>query len=109
MAEGRRRVGSVWFVLGVALAIPATVFALSNVEPAEIEFLGWQAEVPLWIVIGASLLIGVVIGSALTAAVGARRRRARRKQRHSDVVEQPAPLDATVDSTGGRAGPDEHS
>jgi uncharacterized integral membrane protein len=93
VAEGRRRVGSVWFVIGVAIAIPATVFAVSNVEPAQIEFLGWQALVPLWIVIGASLLAGMLIGAALTAAAGARRRRARRKQRQADPVEQTGPAE----------------
>lgn len=95
MVKGRRRSGSLGFVIGVVVAIPATLFALSNLEPATVEFLGWQAEVPLWAVIGLSVLAGVLIGSALTAAFGARRRREkkRRAQARSTAVEsdeQPA-------------------
>lgn len=86
MAEGRRRVGSLWFVVGVVLAVPATIFALSNLDTATIGFLGWQAEIPLWAVIVISVLAGVLIGSALTAAVGARRRR--EKQRKAAVRAQ---------------------
>lgn len=80
MAEGRRRVGSLWFVVGVLVAVPATIFALSNLDTATIQFLGWQAETPLWAVISISVLAGVLIGSALTAALGARRRREKRRK-----------------------------
>jgi uncharacterized integral membrane protein len=79
-------VGTLWFVLGIAVAIPATIFAVSNVEPTTIEFAGWQAEVPLYLVIGASLFAGIVIGAALASAIGVSRRRARRRQRKAVAV-----------------------
>jgi uncharacterized integral membrane protein len=95
VAGGRRRVGTLWFVLGIAVAIPATIFALSNVEPTTIEFAGWEAEVPLYLVIGASLFAGIVIGAALASAIGVTRRRARRRQRKA--VSAPS---ATPSATG---------
>jgi uncharacterized integral membrane protein len=86
VAGGRRRVGTLWFVVGIAVAIPATIFAVSNVEPTTIEFAGWQAEVPLYLVIGASLFAGIVIGAALASAIGVSRRRARRRQRKAAAI-----------------------
>lgn len=78
--EKRRRGGSLGFIIGIAVGIPATIFALSNLESADVEFLGWQAEVPLWAVIGLSLLAGVVIGMGVLLAVQARRRRERKRE-----------------------------
>jgi uncharacterized integral membrane protein len=86
VGQGRRRTGSLGFVVGVVVAIPATIFALSNLEPATVEFVGWQAEVPLWAVIGISVLAGVLIGSALTAAFGARRRREKKRKAQARVT-----------------------
>jgi|GEM_PF-5420807 uncharacterized integral membrane protein len=91
MAEGRRRVGSLWFVVGVLVAVPATIFALSNLDTATIQFLGWQAETPLWAVIIISVLAGVLIGSALTAALGARRRRGKQRKASSRAAAQERP------------------
>jgi uncharacterized integral membrane protein len=108
MAEGRRRVGSLWFVVGVLVAVPATIFALSNLESATVEFLGWQAETPLWAVIGISVLAGVLIGAALTAAIGARRRRGKRRAVRAnaevtagaaDLTEAPVPPVPDADGT----------
>jgi uncharacterized integral membrane protein len=78
--EKRRRGGSLGFIIGIAVGIPATIFALSNLESADVEFLGWQAEVPLWAVIGLSLLAGIVIGMGVLLAVQARRRRERKRE-----------------------------
>ncbi len=77
--EGRRRGGSLGFAIGILVAVPATVFLLSNLEQATVEFLGWQAEVPLWLVIALSVLAGAVIGVGVTLALQARRRRDKRK------------------------------
>jgi uncharacterized integral membrane protein len=86
MAEGRRRVGSLGFVVGALVAVPATVFAVSNLETTSVQFLGWQADVPLWIVIGVSVLAGFIIGAGVTAAVQARRRRTRKKRAKADTA-----------------------
>ena len=94
-SDGRRRGGSLGFVIGLLVAVPATVFALSNLEQATVEVLGWQAEVPLWLVIGASVLSGAVIGVGVTLALQARRRRERKKSVKSQAgnryAEPPTP------------------
>lgn len=88
-AEGRRRGGSLGFVIGIVVAVPATVFALSNLEHATVQFLGWQAEVPLWLVIAVSVLAGTVIGAGVTLALRARRRRERKKAVAAEVGTRP--------------------
>ncbi len=75
----RRRGGTVGFIVGFGIAIPATIFALSNLESATIEFLGWQAQVPLWAVIGLSLLAGALLGVVLLLAWQARRKHGKKK------------------------------
>ena len=94
-SDGRHRGGSLGFVIGLFVAVPATVFALSNLEQATVEFLGWQAEVPLWLVIGASVLSGAVIGVGVTLALQTRRRRERKKAAKAQVgsrsAETPTP------------------
>ncbi len=98
MAEPRqqRRGGTLGFVIGFGIAIPATIFALSNLESATVEFLGWQAEVPLWAVIGLSLLAGALIGVIVLLALQARRKHgkkkvAKRARREKQAVEKDAP------------------
>lgn len=75
----RRRGGTVGFIVGFGIAIPATIFALSNLESATIEFLGWQAQVPLWAVIGLSFLAGALLGIVLLLAWQARRKHGKKK------------------------------
>jgi uncharacterized integral membrane protein len=103
VVKGRKRSGSLGFVIGVVVAIPATLFALSNLEPATVEFLGWQAKVPLWAVIGLSVLAGVLIGSALTAAFGARRRREKKRRAQARSTDA-----ATTDGTAALEADDSH-
>ncbi len=78
-AGQRRRGGSLGFVIGLALGVPATLFALSNLESVQVEFLGWTASTPLWVVIVLSLLAGALIGCAVLLAWQARRRHTRKK------------------------------
>lgn len=75
----QRRGGSLGFVVGLVIGVPATIFALSNLEAVEVEFLGWQASTPLWVVIILSLLAGALIGCAVLLAWQARRRHTRKK------------------------------
>ena len=75
----QRRGGSLGFIVGVGVGIPATVFALSNLEATTVEFLGWQAEVPLWTVIGLSIAAGALLGAAGLLTWQARRRHGRNK------------------------------
>jgi uncharacterized integral membrane protein len=79
--EGQHRTGgSLGFVVGFGIGIPATIFALSNLESVTVEFLGWQAETPLWAVITLSLLAGALLGVAVLLTWQARRRHGRKKQ-----------------------------
>lgn len=101
----RRTGGSLGFVVGFGIGIPATIFALSNLESVTVEFLGWQAETPLWAVITLSLLAGALLGLAVLLTWQARRRHGRRKQakqRARDeqraLAEQPSPDTAALES-----------
>lgn len=81
----QRRGGSLGFIVGFAIGIPATIFALSNLEGTTVEFLGWEAEVPLWLVIAISVLAGAIIGMGVLLEWQRRRRRGRRRK----AIEQP--------------------
>jgi uncharacterized integral membrane protein len=106
--KGRRRGSSLGFVVGFGVGIPATIFALSNLEATSVEFLGWQAEVPLWAVMAISLLAGVLLGIAGLLTWQARRRRGRKKAARSAGTEtaDPAQVDA-VDAAQDRPEPAE--
>lgn len=98
-----RRGGSLGFVVGLALGVPATIFALSNLESVQVEFLGWTASTPLWVVIILSLLSGALIGCAVLLAWQARRRHTRKKAARGqprDATDEPA----THPDGGGQAG-----
>ena len=101
----QRRGGSLGFVVGLALGIPATIFALSNLESVQVEFLGWTASTPLWVVIILSLLAGALIGCALLLAWQARRRHTRkkaaRKQARDTTKEPPTGPDTPGPDTPG--------
>jgi len=75
----RRRGGGLLFVVGILVGIPATIFAVSNLESATVEFLGWTAQVPLWAVIALSIFAGALMGVAALLTMQARRRRGRKK------------------------------
>lgn len=90
---GQRRGGSLGFVVGFAIAIPATIFALSNLESTQVEFLGWAAEVPLWAVIALSLLTGVLLGIVMIVAWQARRRHGRKKAAKAAAKREQRPTD----------------
>lgn len=110
----RRRGGALGFVVGFGIGIPATIFALSNLEATNVEFLGWQAQVPLWAVIAASMLLGAVFAVAMLLAWQARRKRGRKKAAKAvRQVQQQAAVEAASESSdpalgsgldGGRAG-----
>lgn len=78
-SKASRRGGSLGFVVGLVIGIPATMFALSNLESVDVEFLGWEASVPLWIVIIVALIAGALGGCAVLLAAQARRRRGKKK------------------------------
>jgi uncharacterized integral membrane protein len=111
-AGQQRRGGSLGFVIGLGLGVPATIFALSNLESVQVEFLGWTASTPLWVVIILSLLAGALIGCAVLLAWQARRRHTRKKAargKRRDTQEPPPRPDTAVaeqstDSTPGRRG-----
>ncbi len=104
----RRTGGSLGFVVGFGIGIPATIFALSNLESVTVEFLGWQAETPLWAVITLSLVAGALLGVAMLLTWQARRRHGRKKaakqrarEEQQAISEQPTP-DPTALEPGSR-------
>lgn len=113
MAEAKqRRGGSLGFVVGFAIAIPVTIFALSNLESAQVEFLGWTAEVPLWAVIVLSFVAGALVGVLVLVTWRARRKHGRRKaakaaakreQRSLDENARPALEPSGTDAAGATA------
>lgn len=98
MADSKpRRGGSLGFVVGFAIAIPATIFALSNLESARVEFLGWTAEVPLWAVIAISFLAGAVLGLVWLLTWQARRKRGRKKAAKAAAKREQPSIDNSDD------------
>lgn len=102
--SSRRAGGSLGFVVGFGIGIPATIFALSNLESVTVEFLGWEAETPLWAVITLSLLAGILLGLAILLTWQARRRRGRKKQARQRAREAQQVDDEP--SAAGQQGPD---
>lgn len=101
-----RRGGSLGFVVGFAIAIPATIFALSNLESANVEFLGWTFQLPLWAVIAVSFAAGALLGIIVLLGWQARRKRGRKK---AAKREQKAPrtddTNPALEPGGSNAGP----
>jgi uncharacterized integral membrane protein len=91
MAEVKqRRGGTLGFIVGFGIGIPATVFALSNLEATNVEFLGWAAQVPLWAVIALSLVAGVLLGVTMLLGWQARRKHGRKKAAKQAARQQPS-------------------
>lgn len=51
----------IFLVLSLLIAILAVVFAVQNADTTSIQFLAWETEVPLAVVLLVSVLIGVLI------------------------------------------------
>ena len=98
--EQKRRGGSLGFAVGLTLGVPATIFALSNLESVQVEFLGWTASTPLWVVIILSLLAGALIGCAVLLAWQARRRRTRKKAARDKPRAAPEEPPTGADTSG---------
>jgi len=58
--------GQTYVILGIIVLIIVSVFAVTNVEPVDVNYLFWTAESPLILVI----LFSVLMGGLITAAVG---------------------------------------
>ncbi len=48
-------------LLVAAIAVVATIFVISNLESVPVSFLGYEATLPLWLMILGSLLTGVLL------------------------------------------------
>ncbi|GAA5143753.1 hypothetical protein GCM10023340_09930 [Nocardioides marinquilinus] len=53
-------------VVGLVVLVLAVVFAVQNTAQTEVRFFGGEFEAPLWVLFLGLLLIGVLIGAALT-------------------------------------------
>src|SRR5690625_4692848 len=58
--------GQTYVILGIIVLIIVSVFAVTNVEPVDVNYLFWTGESPLILVI----LFSVLMGGLITAAVG---------------------------------------
>jgi len=79
-------------VLGAAIA----VFAIQNLSPVVIRFLGWKIESALSLVVLLSILVGVVL-TALCGLVPHWKLRSRIRQLESRLAQRPAPEPARAD------------
>ena len=59
--------GQSYVILAIIFVIIVAVFAVTNVDAVEVNYLFWSAESPLILII----LFSVLIGGIITAAVGA--------------------------------------
>lgn len=58
--------GQSYVILSIILVIIIAVFAVTNVAPVEVNYLFWQVESPLILVILFSVLMGVLISGAVS-------------------------------------------
>ncbi|CDO01766.1 putative integral membrane protein [Oceanobacillus picturae] len=58
--------GQGYVILAIIFVIIVAVFAVTNVDPVEVNYLFWTAESPLILII----LFSVLMGGIITAAVG---------------------------------------
>lgn len=58
--------GQTYVILGIIILIIVSVFAVTNVEPVNVNYLFWTAESPLILVI----LFSALMGGLITATVG---------------------------------------
>jgi lipopolysaccharide assembly protein A len=58
--------GQTYVILAIILVIIVSVFAVTNVDPVEVNYLFWTQESPLILVI----LFSVLMGGIITASVG---------------------------------------
>jgi uncharacterized integral membrane protein len=61
--------GQTYVILAIIIVIIVSVFAVTNVEAVEVNYLFWSGESPLILII----LFSVLMGGIITFAVGARR------------------------------------
>jgi len=69
----RREGASAKTVIAIAAAVLVGIFALQNLEDADVNFLLWDSAVPVSVVIAISAGLGFVVGWLLGRASGKRR------------------------------------
>lgn len=70
---------SVRFVFGAATGALGLVLVLQNGASAQVQFLFWSVEAPIYLLLAVVLVLGLVAGHLLSRA--ASRRRRKRKER----------------------------
>jgi uncharacterized integral membrane protein len=73
------------FVVGAALALAAVLLVVQNVRTVPFEWLVFDADAPMWLLLLASFVAGLLVGPLVIA--GARRSSQRRHERR-EVVER---------------------
>ncbi|AVQ99492.1 LapA family protein [Oceanobacillus sp. M65] len=79
--------GQGYVILAIIFVIIVAVFAVTNVDPVEVNYLFWTAESPLILII----LFSVLMGGIITAAVGVIRmfrlqRQVRSLQKENEIL-----------------------
>lgn len=69
--------------LWLALALLAVVLVLQNSADTTVQVLGWTVQAPLFVVIGAAMVVGWALGTLGARAWSWRRRRAARAEGES--------------------------
>lgn len=83
-AQVNGRPGIPWGLAGSLLLISAVVvFAVQNTQPVLLEFLGWEAVVPLVVIVMVAFVVAVLFDEIL--GVFWRRRRARRAAEREEL------------------------
>src|SRR5690625_39457 len=81
--------GQSYVILAIIFVIIVAVFAVTNVDAVEVNYLFWSAESPLILII----LFSVLMGGVMTATVGARKkyqlqREKKTLKKHYQTIEQ---------------------
>jgi uncharacterized integral membrane protein len=60
-------------IVAIVAAVLIVIFALQNTDESDVDFLVWDAGIPLWVVIVVTAALGFVVGWFLGRASGRRR------------------------------------
>jgi uncharacterized integral membrane protein len=60
-------------IVAIVIAVLVVIFAIQNAETARIDVLFWGVDIPVWVVIAVTAVLGFVVGWILGRSSGRRR------------------------------------
>lgn len=72
------------FLLGVLTGALGLVVVFQNTTPAEVQFLFWSVEGPIYLLLGVVLVLGALTGHLVSRGIARRRRKKKKKKREPD-------------------------